>query len=198
MAGRGAQGGLRLRFVTGPALAQVSLFGHDKLMCERIVEGRVLCVVCCVLCCVSSVHTHTVVARRAAGFEDTMRSRASPSKASLDPRDVLCALPMGHQFPCPRTGHQMMLVSDMVLLWDANFRKHLEAQSDVDTASTFFSGPQAFAEDAELLKEEFGEVPDATLHCCRGPAGSLQAFKKLTELGCPWSKERPATCGARS
>ena len=26
-----------------------------------------------------------------------------------------------------RTGHQMMLVSDMVLLWDAGFREHLEA-----------------------------------------------------------------------
>ena len=25
-----------------------------------------------------------------------------------------------------RTGHQMMLVSDMVLLWDAEFRQHLE------------------------------------------------------------------------
>jgi len=55
-----------------------------------------------------------------------------------------------------QTGHQMMLVSDMVLLWDAEFRQHLEV----------------FAEDEELLKKEFGE-----------------AFKKLTELGCPWSKD---------
>mmetsp|Transcript_55304 Transcript_55304/g.103727 ORF Transcript_55304/g.103727 Transcript_55304/m.103727 type:complete len:591 (-) Transcript_55304:228-2000(-) len=57
-----------------------------------------------------------------------------------------------------QTGHQMMLVSDMVLLWDAEFRKHLEA----------------YAEDEDLLKLEFGE-----------------AFKKLTELGCPWSKDAP-------
>lgn len=55
-----------------------------------------------------------------------------------------------------QTGHQMMLVSDMVLLWDTEFRQHLEV----------------FAEDEELLKKEFGE-----------------AFKKLTELGCPWSKD---------
>ncbi|CAE7640689.1 unnamed protein product [Symbiodinium pilosum] len=57
-----------------------------------------------------------------------------------------------------QTGHQMMLVSDMVLLWDAAFREHLEA----------------YAEDEDLLKREFGE-----------------AFKKLTELGCPWSKDAP-------
>jgi len=54
-----------------------------------------------------------------------------------------------------QTGHQMMLVSDMVLLWDKDFRKHLEV----------------YAEDEEKLKEDFGK-----------------AFKKLTELGCPWSK----------
>lgn len=36
----------------------------------------------------------------------------------------------------------MMLVSDMVLLWDAAFRQHLEV----------------FAEDEELLKTEFGEA----------------------------------------
>ncbi|CAJ1426308.1 unnamed protein product [Effrenium voratum] len=89
----------------------VSLFGHDKLMCERIVEG----------------------------YNEKPRK---PIKG--------------------QTGHQMMLVSDMVLLWDANFRKHLEA----------------FAEDAELLKEEFGE-----------------AFKKLTELGCPWSKDMGVSPG---
>lgn len=39
-----------------------------------------------------------------------------------------------------QTGHQMMLVSDMVLLWDAEFRKHL----------------QDFANDEEVLKKEFG------------------------------------------
>lgn len=51
--------------------------------------------------------------------------------------------------------YQMMLVSDMVLAWDPVFRQYLEE----------------YAEDEELLKEEFGA-----------------AFKKLTELGCPWSE----------
>ena len=50
---------------------------------------------------------------------------------------------------------QMMLVSDMVLAWDEEFRIHLEL----------------FAEDEELLSSEFGA-----------------AFKKLTELGCSWTK----------
>jgi len=54
-----------------------------------------------------------------------------------------------------QTGHQMMLVSDMVLLWDEEFRKHLEV----------------YAEDEDKLKEDFGN-----------------AFRKLTELGCPWSE----------
>lgn len=54
-----------------------------------------------------------------------------------------------------QTGHQMMLVSDMVLLWDQGFREHLEV----------------YAEDEDKLKEDFGV-----------------AFKKLTELGCPWSE----------
>ena len=49
----------------------------------------------------------------------------------------------------------MMLVSDMVLAWDEEFRIHLEL----------------FAEDEELLSSEFGA-----------------AFKKLTELGCSWTK----------
>jgi len=52
-----------------------------------------------------------------------------------------------------QTGHQMMLVSDMVMLWDQDFRVFIEE----------------YAEDADLLKKEFGE-----------------AFKRLTELGCPW------------
>lgn len=51
---------------------------------------------------------------------------------------------------------QMMLVADMILVWDDDFRPHLEK----------------YAEDEELLKKEFGE-----------------AFKKLTELGCPWAEE---------
>eukprot|EP00928_Gymnodinium_smaydae_P022567 TRINITY_DN18909_c0_g2_i1.p1 TRINITY_DN18909_c0_g2~~TRINITY_DN18909_c0_g2_i1.p1 ORF type:complete len:610 (-),score=105.09 TRINITY_DN18909_c0_g2_i1:107-1879(-) len=53
-----------------------------------------------------------------------------------------------------QTGHQMMLVSDMVLLWDEGFRPIL----------------QEYADDEELLKKDFGE-----------------AFKRLTDLGCPWS-----------
>mmetsp|Transcript_88525 Transcript_88525/g.222885 ORF Transcript_88525/g.222885 Transcript_88525/m.222885 type:complete len:601 (+) Transcript_88525:74-1876(+) len=55
-----------------------------------------------------------------------------------------------------QTGHQMMLVSDMVLLWDKDFREHL----------------QVYAEDEEQLKKDFGI-----------------AFQRLTELGCPWSKD---------
>lgn len=53
-------------------------------------------------------------------------------------------------------GQQMMLVADMILFWDDEFRPHL----------------REFAEDSDLLKKEFGE-----------------AFKKLTELGCPWTQE---------
>eukprot|EP00927_Polykrikos_kofoidii_P040073 TRINITY_DN34317_c0_g1_i1.p1 TRINITY_DN34317_c0_g1~~TRINITY_DN34317_c0_g1_i1.p1 ORF type:complete len:607 (+),score=83.51 TRINITY_DN34317_c0_g1_i1:72-1892(+) len=67
-----------------------------------------------------------------------------------------------------QTGHQMMLVSDMVLLWDQDFRKIL----------------QEYADDEALLKEDFGN-----------------AFKRLTELGCPWSADRPrgtAGCAAGS
>lgn len=56
-----------------------------------------------------------------------------------------------------QTGHQMMLASDMVLLWDEGFRKHLEV----------------YAESEEALKADFGE-----------------AFQRLTELGCPWSRDR--------
>jgi len=55
-----------------------------------------------------------------------------------------------------QSGHQMMLVSDMVLLWDEKYRKHIEV----------------YAEDENKLKEDFGK-----------------AFKRLTELGCPWSKD---------
>lgn len=50
--------------------------------------------------------------------------------------------------------NQMMLTSDMVLVWDAGFREHLEK----------------YAKDEDLLKKEFGD-----------------AFKKVTELGCPWT-----------
>lgn len=60
-----------------------------------------------------------------------------------------------------QSGHQMMLVSDMVLLWDEGFRKHL----------------QAYADDEDLLKKDFGD-----------------AFKRLTELGCPWSKDNLGEC----
>jgi len=55
-------------------------------------------------------------------------------------------------------GYQMMLISDMVMLWDPVFRAVTED----------------YAEDVEKLKKEFGA-----------------AFKRLTELGCPWSKDRP-------
>lgn len=58
-----------------------------------------------------------------------------------------------------QSGHQMMLVSDMVLLWDEGFRKHL----------------QVYADDEDKLKEDFGE-----------------AFRRLTELGCPWSEDKVA------
>mmetsp|Transcript_65036 Transcript_65036/g.209530 ORF Transcript_65036/g.209530 Transcript_65036/m.209530 type:complete len:520 (+) Transcript_65036:79-1638(+) len=55
-----------------------------------------------------------------------------------------------------QSGHQMMLVSDMVMLWDEGFKKHLEV----------------YAESEDRLKEDFGK-----------------AFKRLTELGCPWSAD---------
>jgi len=61
-----------------------------------------------------------------------------------------------------QTGHQMMLVSDMVLLWDEGFKGHLDK----------------YAEDEELLKKDFGV-----------------AFRRLTELGCPWSKDFVAGVG---
>jgi hypothetical protein len=54
--------------------------------------------------------------------------------------------------------YQMMLISDMVLLWDPEFRSVLEE----------------YAEDGDVLSKDFGK-----------------AFKRLTELGCPWSKDRP-------
>jgi len=41
-----------------------------------------------------------------------------------------------------QSGHQMMLVSDMVLLWDPGFREALEV----------------YAEDPDALKREFGEA----------------------------------------
>jgi len=53
-------------------------------------------------------------------------------------------------------GNQMMLISDMVMMWDPSFCKVL----------------QEYADDTEVLKEDFGK-----------------AFKRLTELGCPWSKD---------
>jgi catalase (peroxidase I) len=56
----------------------------------------------------------------------------------------------------PEAVQQMMLVSDMVLLWDEAFKEPLKE----------------YAEDPELMKTEFGV-----------------AFKKLTELGCPFAKK---------
>jgi len=59
-----------------------------------------------------------------------------------------------------QTGQQMMILTDMVLLWDPAFKPVLGE----------------YAEDQELLSRDFGF-----------------AFKKLTELGCPWA----ASTGAR-
>lgn len=56
-------------------------------------------------------------------------------------------------------GHQMMLVSDMVMKWDETFKKTLDIYADVATGT-------------DRLREDFGK-----------------AFKKLTELGCHWSSE---------
>jgi len=56
-------------------------------------------------------------------------------------------------------GHQMMLPSDMVLKWDANYRKYMDIYHD----------------DLDQLKSDFAV-----------------AFKKLTELGCPWTKDEVA------
>jgi hypothetical protein len=61
-----------------------------------------------------------------------------------------------------QTTHQMMLITDMVLLWDPEFRKVLEE----------------YAEDDQLLSKEFGD-----------------SFKRLTELGCPWSKDFVGNAG---
>lgn len=68
-------------------------------------------------------------------------------------------------------GNQMMLISDMVMMWDPSFCKVL----------------QEYADDQEVLSRDFG-----------------LAFKRLTELGCPWSKDGgsfkvggcPFACGA--
>jgi len=49
----------------------------------------------------------------------------------------------------------MRLTVDMILVWDAGFKQHLER----------------YAQDEELLKRDFGRV-----------------FKKVTELGCPWTE----------
>jgi len=56
-------------------------------------------------------------------------------------------------------GHQMMLPSDMVLKWDASYRKYMDIYHD----------------DLDQLKSDFAV-----------------AFKKLTELGCPWTKDEVA------
>jgi len=67
-----------------------------------------------------------------------------------------------------QTGHQMMLVSDMVMLWDPAFKTHL----------------QVYADDDAVLSQDFGN-----------------AFRRLTELGCPWSADKntsklPLSCPA--
>eukprot|EP00931_Biecheleriopsis_adriatica_P091751 TRINITY_DN65633_c0_g1_i1.p1 TRINITY_DN65633_c0_g1~~TRINITY_DN65633_c0_g1_i1.p1 ORF type:complete len:515 (+),score=105.96 TRINITY_DN65633_c0_g1_i1:80-1624(+) len=53
-------------------------------------------------------------------------------------------------------GNQMMLISDMVMMWDPEFCKVLKE----------------YADDVDVLSKDFG-----------------LAFKRLTELGCPWSKD---------
>jgi len=63
--------------------------------------------------------------------------------------------PSEEEFEDPPAPNQMMLLADMVLAWDPEFRKVLEE----------------YAEDEDKLKEDFGA-----------------AFKKLTELGCPFAK----------
>jgi len=60
-------------------------------------------------------------------------------------------------------GHQMMLITDMCLLWDPDFNKVLNE----------------YAEDEELLSKDFG-----------------LAYKRLTELGCPWSADKLPAGGA--
>ena len=46
------------------------------------------------------------------------------------------------EFEDPPAPNQMMLLSDMVLVWDADFRQHLEV----------------YAEDEETLSKDFGEA----------------------------------------
>ena len=65
-------------------------------------------------------------------------------------------VPPTEDFEDPPAPNQMMLLSDMVLVWDPEFRKTLEV----------------YSEDEEKLKEDFGK-----------------AFKKLTELGCPFASK---------
>mmetsp|Transcript_166579 Transcript_166579/g.529339 ORF Transcript_166579/g.529339 Transcript_166579/m.529339 type:complete len:520 (+) Transcript_166579:84-1643(+) len=55
-----------------------------------------------------------------------------------------------------QSGHQMMLITDMVMLWDPAFSKVL----------------QEYADDEQVLRTDFAD-----------------AFKRLTELGCPWSTD---------
>lgn len=67
-----------------------------------------------------------------------------------------------------QTGHQMMLISDMVMFWDPSFCAVLKE----------------YADDEEVLRKDFG-----------------LAFKRLTELGCPWDEGGgaggcPLFCGA--
>jgi hypothetical protein len=59
-------------------------------------------------------------------------------------------------------GNQMMLISDMVMLWDPSFREVL----------------REYADDDKILMRDFGV-----------------AFKRLTELGCPWGSDPSAGKG---
>jgi len=58
-------------------------------------------------------------------------------------------------------GHQMMLVTDMVLKWDETFRQHLDYYNTGNST-----------DDTDRLRTDFGK-----------------AFKKLTENGCSWTRE---------
>lgn len=70
--------------------------------------------------------------------------------------------------------YQMMLPSDMILLWDEDFRKHLKD----------------YAEDEDLLKKEFGTCIVHVKRVWPSACGCLylkigEAYKRLTELGVP-------------
>jgi len=72
-----------------------------------------------------------------------------------------------------QTGHQMMLVTDMCLLWDPGFREHVEV----------------YAEDEELLKADFGKAFQrlTELGCAwSADKGAMSGIHhKMAASGCP-------------